>query len=529
MFEKKIETDPYLDKLEAKDSVLYEELLLECLKHPLTSSAIARHGTTPKSILARLIQGTSVPWNDLFVHPNCPEDVLNQKLSSTDDWDRISISQNPVLTDDQIRILASGASESVLVWICRRPDCPSDILESSFSLCEEQWKKASLEVETYFEVNNPTVLFDDDIFDELSESVYFEFNEGLAEAIAGNINTSKEIFKKLLQMNPKNELVGGGSLGATLMQNPSVSKVDKVFLALQGISKRDLGEEQAFSMVDYGGFPSSLAFESPDFPTKYLEALNEVGHPSALLAPNLKVTPNTYSFNAAVDSWVRHETIYRTLWPELSERKDIVFAYWRSSYDGDSFSFSCEGVEFDHDFSRGSRTYNSLSYPFTERTWVELNEDMDIEMSNEYFSYRELDELYENCEEGEYELILAAVISKCSWSTESDQAPEYVLTKKGEDFVCDQANSFFDDDRAVKVKIIPENALLYSWRALSYEKKTLITKMIIDGYKEKVDQKYQYAEHFLTCIALNLSTPIEIKELLAKVDSKLVKEALAVG
>ena len=104
MFEKKIETDPYLDKLEAKDSVLYEELLLECLKHPLTSSAIARHGTTPKSILARLIQGTSVPWNDLFVHPNCPEDMLNQKLSSTNDWDRISISQNPVQDYEMSRV-----------------------------------------------------------------------------------------------------------------------------------------------------------------------------------------------------------------------------------------------------------------------------------------------------------------------------------------------------------------------------------------------------------------------------------------
>ena len=58
---------------------------------------------------------------------------------------------------------------------------------------------------------------------------------------------------------------------------------------------------------------------------------------------------------------------------------------------------------------------------------------------------------------------------------------------------------------------------------------TLSTSPIIDGYKEKVDEKYQYAEHFLACIALNLSTPPEIKALLEKVDSKIVKQALAVA
>ena len=352
MFETKIETDPYLDKLEAKDPALYQELLLEFLKYPLTTASIARHGTTPKSILAKLVQGKSIPWNEVLIHPNCPEDVLNQKLNSTVETDRISISQNPVLTEDQIRILAIGASDTVLVWICRRPDCPSDILESSFSICEQQWNNVVAEVETYSEANNPSVLFDDDdVFGELIESAYYEFDESLAEAIAGNRNTPKEVFKKLLQMNPKNELLTGGSLGSTLMENPSVSKMDKAFLALQGISKKKSSNEQTFSAIEYGGLPSSLAFEIPGFPIKYLEALNEVGHPFALLFPSLRVTSNTYNFNTSVDGWVKHETIYRTLWPELKERDDVVFGYWRSSYDGDSFYFSCKEVDFEHDFS----------------------------------------------------------------------------------------------------------------------------------------------------------------------------------
>ena len=529
MFETKIETDPYLDKLEAKDPALYQELLLEFLKYPLTTASIARHGTTPKSILAKLVQGKSIPWNEVLIHPNCPEDVLNQKLNSTVETDRISISQNPVLTEDQIRMLAVGASDTVLVWICRRPDCPSDILESSFSICEQQWNNVVAEVETYSEANNPSVLFDDDdVFGELIESAYYEFDESLAEAIAGNRNTPKEVFKKLLQMNPKNELLTGGSLGSTLMENPSVSKMDKAFLALQGISKKKSSNEQTFSAIEYGGLPSSLAFEIPGFPIKYLEALNEVGHPFALLFPSLRVTSNTYSFNTSVDGWVKHETIYRTLWPELKERDDVVFGYWRSSYDGDSFYFSCKEVDFEHDFSRGSRTYNSMSYPFIERSWAELDEDMDIEMAIENFQNRDLIELYDYCEEGEYDLILASIVSTFSSQVESDELPQYILTKKGEEFVCEQAESFFEDDRDVKIEIIPEKALPYSWRALSDEKKLIITTLIIDGYKEKVDDKYQYAEHFLTCIALNLSTPPEVKALLATVDSKVVKQALEV-
>ena len=169
-----------------------------------------------------------------------------------------------------------------------------------------------------------------------------------------------------------------------------------------------------------------------------------------------------------------------------------------------------------------------MSYPFIERAWAELDEDMDIDMAIENFEYRDLIELYDYCEEGEYDLILASIVSKFSSQVESEEAPQYILTKKGEEFVREQAESFFEDDRDVKINIIPEKALPYSWKALSDEKKSIITTMIIDGYKAKVDEQYQYAEHFLACIALNLNTPPAIKALLEKVDSKIVKQALAV-
>jgi hypothetical protein len=201
----------------------------------------------------------------------------------------------------------------------------------------------------------------------------------------------------------------------------------------------------------------------------------------------------------------------------------------RSSYDGDNFYFSIPGVEFEHEFSRGSYTYNSMSYPFIDRPWAETIETMDIDMSHENFSYRDVEELFDYSDEGEqYDLILAAIISKNAWTHEV-ASPQYSLTKMGEEFVCDWAESFFEDDRDMKVRIIPEKALPYSWRAMPDEKKNLITNIIIDGFNQKSDGKYQYAEHFLTCIALNPDTPASINEVLKTVGSKVVQQAIAVS
>jgi len=78
-------------------------------------------------------------------------------------------------------------------------------------------------------------------------------------------------------------------------------------------------------------------------------------------------------------------------------------------------------------------------------------------------------------------------------------------------------------------RILPEKALPYSWKRLSEEKRIAITKMVIDGFNKKVDTKYQFAEHFLACIALLLSTSDSIRSLLEKVDSLTVREALLIS
>lgn len=89
--------------------------------------------------------------------------------------------------------------------------------------------------------------------------------------------------------------------------------------------------------------------------------------------------------------------------------------------------------------------------------------------------------------------------------------------------------NFFEDDRDVRVRVIPDKALPYSWTALPIEKKEKITQIIIDGFNGKIDTKYQFAEHFLTCIALHPGTPTSIKELLKMVESKVVTQALSVS
>ena len=171
-----------------------------------------------------------------------------------------------------------------------------------------------------------------------------------------------------------------------------------------------------------------------------------------------------------------------------------------------------------------------MSYPFNDRPWAEIVETMDLEMSHENFSFRDIEEYFEYIEDGEgSDLILAAVISKNIWSKEVD-SPQYLLTKKGEEFVCELADEFIsDDERELKVIIKIEKALPYSWKALSIERKEKIMEIIIDGFEEKIDTKFQYAEHFLVCIALNPHTPALLKDKLKKLESKVITQALAIS
>ena len=544
MFEKKLDTDPYLDRLEASDPSLYSEILLEFLKRPETRVAITRHEKTPSEILKVIASDNGALWSAILSHPNCPPDLIDQKLKKGNEDDLISIAQNCSIDDSVVRELAKSTYSTVLTWLSRRPDCPADLLESFFSICEEQWASAIKRMQEESQANNNAhVIYGDDVFGGLDDyAMYYEIDDYLLEAIASNPNTPQKVFSKMMKMDLDKKWFSNGTLGSTLLSNPSVLAEDRAFINLQGITKHEDTSSRVSSMIEHYGLPTSKAFEYAKFPSKYLEALNELGHPSGLLHPNLKMVDQEYDFNEFVDSWIKYETIYRTLWPELTERKDIYFWYSRSSYDGDNFFFSTPGLELEHEFSRGSYTYNSMSYPFIDRAWAVTVEDMDLEMSNENFSYRDVEELFDYSDEGEqYDLILAAIVSKNSWSGEvttySSSEPDkkatvsaqYTLTTKGEKFVCEWAESFFEDDREMKINVIPEKALPYSWNAMPREKKEKITQIIIQGFNSKVDTKYQFAEHFLICIALHLGTPASIKEMLKPLDSKMISQALAVS
>jgi hypothetical protein len=544
MFDKKLDTDPYLDRLEASDRALYREILLEFLKRPETKAAITRHERTPSEILQIIAKENGAPWSVILSHPNCPPDLIKQRLKKGDEDELISIAQNCSIDESLIKDLAKSTYPTVLTWLCRRPDCSADTLQSIFTICEEQWNNALKRMREESEANNNiNVIYGDDVFGGMDEyGMYHEVDEYLLEAIASNPNTPKQVFKKMLNMELHKKWFSDGTLGSTLLSNPSVSAEDRAFLNLQGFSRIEDTSIRVSSMIEHYGLPTSQAFQYSKFPAKYLEALNELGHPSGLLHPNLKIVDQEYDFNEFVDSWIKYETIYRTLWPELTERKDIYFWYSRSSYDGDNFFFSTPGLELEHEFSRGSYTYNSMSYPFIDRAWAVTVEDMDLEMSNENFSYRDVEELFDYSDEGEqYDLILAAIVSKNSWSGEvttySSSEPDkkttvsaqYTLTTKGEKFVCEWAESFFEDDREMKINVIPEKALPYSWNAMPREKKEKINEIIIQGFNAKVDTKYQFAEHFLICIALHPGTPTSIKEMLKPLDSKMLSQALAVS
>lgn len=546
MYEKKLDTDPYLDRLAESDPKLYEEILIEFLKRPETQAALTRHEKTPPEILRKIANENGALLDHILSNPNCPTEIISTSLKSAKQDYFLAIAQNCAIDESVIRQLAasSDSDSPVLTWICRRPDCPSDLLESAFAICEQQWESAVKRVQEESHTNDSANSIDDDLFGGGDDfAAYYELDEYLLEAIASNPNTTQQIFNKMMKMEVQKKWIFNGSLGSTLMSNPSVSAEDKAYLNLQGISKTEVDTNTAISMIEHHGLPTSQAFEYSKFPLKFLEALNGLGHPSGLLHPELKIAEKEYNFNECLNVWLKFESIYRTLWPELAERKGISFWYHSSSYDGDNFYFNIHGVELEHDFSRGSYTYNSMFYPTFERPWVETIETMDIEASHENFSYNDIEQYFEYSDEGEqYDLILAAMISKNAWAHKeasvntsgsdghiTNSSVKFSLTEKGEKFVCKWAEIFFEDDRDFRVNIIPEKALPYSWKALPIEKKIQITNIILEGFNNKIDTKYQYAEHFLVCIALHLDTPDSIRNTIKDVDSKVIRQALAVS
>ena len=124
MFENKLDTDPYLDRLEASDPALYSEILLEFLKRPETRVAITRHEKTPSEILKIIASDNGAPWIEILSHPNCPPDLIKQRLKKGNQDELISIAQNCLIDESLIRELAKSAYSPVLTWVCRRPDCP---------------------------------------------------------------------------------------------------------------------------------------------------------------------------------------------------------------------------------------------------------------------------------------------------------------------------------------------------------------------------------------------------------------------
>lgn len=482
-------SDPYLDRIEAQDSKLYLEILFHLIEHKVANKSIARHGRTPAEVLSALAKEKDAPIYEIVQHPNCPDELLSSNLQSPDSLVRLSVANNPNLSPSQIELLASDQDDSVKFHLSNRKDLSEGVIRK--------------------------------LFDWANNVANQEYGHKMSwfYGIAKNPNTPRDIIEKLLKFDLKDEDYEGSNLGNALMSNPSLLDEERAFLSINGVAPKAMDSRET-NMLEHEGLPSSKAFEIQSFPIQYIQALAKAGHPFALFHPELAVAEFQPSFNEYIDYFIKSEIIYRTLWPELIERGDVKFFYLRSSYDGDAVYFHAPGLRLDHNFTRGSMTYNSMSYAFIQREWVEVIEGLDWDEVIGLFEHRTFDEFVDFEME---EIQLAFSISH----SVLDKRVE--LTEKGREFLTSEGSNWFDDDVEYHVRIHSKKALPYSWKKLSKEKQLLIAKVIIDGFNEKVDGKYQFAEHFLVCIALLPNTSSEVRTLVETVDSVVVRQALAIS
>lgn len=498
-------SDPFLNRIEDEDPKLYLDILYSLIKYKVANKSIARHGRTPREVLSAMLKDSDPPVYEILQHPNCPREVLEANLLSQDSINLISLASNPILNQSQIEILAKGDDVAVKMHLSRRSDLSEGVIRELF-----EWAKKESREET-------------EQWSSIAENTDEEATQKTSwfYGIAKNPDTPRDIIEALLKFDLKAEDYDGTTLGQVLMSNPALSDEDRALLSINGIPPKK-SESHDVNMLEHEGLPSSRAFEIRDFPIQFIQELAKAGHPFALFHPDLPLREFPTSFNDYLDHFIKSEIIYRTLWPELINRGDTKFFYLRSSYDGDALYFYVPGLTLEHNFMRGELTYNSMSFPFIDREWVEVNEEIDVDDVVELFNNRTT---FDGCinYDDTADCLLAFSISHAVSSNEAE------LTERGREFLQSEGSTYFDDDVDYHARILPEKALPYSWKRLSEEKRIAITKMLIEGFNEKVDTKYQFAEHFLVCIALLPSTSDATLSLLEKVDSLTVREALNIS
>jgi hypothetical protein len=349
-------------------------------------------------------------------------------------------------------------------------------------------------------------------------SAAFSLNVPLLKALACNPKTPLKILRNL----SKYELLDTpGLVKSHLMSNPALPSVIKAEFAL-------LGFQAVWNILDKAETdwsPTNAIFGIEEFPEHLLASLVNIGHPGGYLRTDVVPSKEmSLDSKSVFDLWLSDQSIYKTLWPELRDVQPEGVDFKRFLVDGRGLNyFEMAHLDFEHE---------------KRLLWTNNPDETNYHATHELIDWLPIEIYYPEAEDhfgnidfseaaswGNLECILA-------WNLSNYDADYISLVEKknlAHQFIWDQSMSIWDVDRELDTFVDDELVKPYSWKSLSSEKKSFLIEFIRSVYLGGEHGYYQYAEHYLICIALNPHTDQDLIQRFfidQPLDSGLINKAI---
>ena len=218
---------------------------------------------------------------------------------------------------------------------------------------------------------------------------------------------------------------------------------------------------------------------------------------------------------------IRVGILHQTFWPSLALYKEAKFRYsrslsWESDARNEEFFINVAGVHFNQMPTQDENiNYDSLFNPYPSPAWLKLIPTIEsLKFDIDAFP----DEL-RMMSQGGWNLDMAAAIAIYTEFDFFEIMPKFTLNLLPE-VLWDM--DLLDSDAEVS----PEKAAPISWHLISDLQKIRIFDFLLLHFKSGVDGECQYAEHFLSCIALLEQKSDTFKATLGSLNSSLISQAL---
>jgi hypothetical protein len=478
------ELDPYLENLKAKDLDAYHDYLNSLVDEIDSARVLINYKFTPLQILEAVVKKHPVLRVAVLQHQNCPQELVDWAIKEATEETISALITSPVaIPGDELVAIWTKSEIGQRVALASRHDCPTDLLMDTWHL-------------------------------DFSNDSLFENNREIAMTnIAGNPNIPKKLIVEIMKYPLDVVLHGQLTLGEQLVLNPAVSDEAKALLATRGIEKKLINTENEVQRLIYS-WPSNHVYDARKVQQKYRDLFSRMAHPESILDVRENVAEIEYSPKTVLQYWITdsNKRIYKCLWPDLADNPKVNFFYSASSWQGDH---AYVGIAGDLDLSDDD--FKNKVHG-TEQ-WITSSNSLSFEEVVEEISGRGFLDILES--EPTEEIIVSAAVA------ERANDGLFTITEKGEQYIEDAGNDWFDDDITYFAEVKPDLSQKV-WSALDANRQQRVINVIKSALQDKGAEHFKFAEYLGALLALNPALTKELREQLESTPSEIIKKALHV-